>query len=95
MSKQKTVTDNSTIQDFGNRLDELMKKKKVSQAQLARDLGVNKNTVNSWVNGRLQPTLTMFYQILDYFSKYNPIQVLFPEVLYQNDFDFVRRETTK
>ena len=29
MSKQKTVTENSTIQDFGNRLDELMKKKNI------------------------------------------------------------------
>lgn len=40
---------------FGMRLDQLLKDRQLSQARLARVLGVSKNSVNNWVKGRSTP----------------------------------------
>ena len=53
---------------FGERLLELRKEKGVSQAKLAKDLGVSYSVVCYWETNRSEPTAPNLIKIADYFG---------------------------
>jgi transcriptional regulator with XRE-family HTH domain len=53
---------------FGERLLELRKEKGVSQAKLAKDLGVSYSVVCYWETNRSEPTAPNLVKIADYFG---------------------------
>ena len=48
------------------RLKELRKEKGISQAHLARNLGVNQTAVSQWETGRTLPSADLLYKIAEY-----------------------------
>lgn len=53
---------------FGERLLELRKEKGVSQAKLAKDLGVSYSVVCYWETNRSEPTAPNLVKLADYFG---------------------------
>ena len=53
---------------FGERLLELRKEKGVSQAKLAKDLGVSYSVECYWETNRSEPTAPNLIKIADYFG---------------------------
>lgn len=53
---------------FASRLKDLRKKKKISQAQLAKELGVTQQTVCMWERGRRRPPISTISSIADLFD---------------------------
>jgi transcriptional regulator with XRE-family HTH domain len=49
-------------------LEELRKKKYVSQMKLAADLGINVSTVSSWERGRKRPEMYNILKLASYFG---------------------------
>ncbi len=54
--------------EFGKRLYQLRKDKKIGQVQLAKDLHVGKATISFWETGVTQPTLPNLIAIAKYFG---------------------------
>ena len=51
-----------------NRIAELRKLKKISQADFGKDIGVAQNTVSQWERGAREPDLTTLNAIASYFG---------------------------
>lgn len=49
-------------------LRELMHERQKSQADVARDLGINKATLSSWMNGTRTPKMAKIDMLCDYFD---------------------------
>ena len=54
--------------DFSTRLKELRDRKKITQAQLAKDLGVGLATVGMWESSKRKPPADTLIEIADYFD---------------------------
>lgn len=72
-------TDKTRLEKFGIQLKKLLNVKNVSQAEFAKRLGVNKNTVLSWVNGKSEPTYLSLIKIFDFFREEVPLELFFSE----------------
>ena len=49
-------------------INELLKEKKMSKRELAREIGVSAMSVSDWSTGKIQPTAENIYLIAEYFS---------------------------
>ncbi|EGK10197.1 MAG: helix-turn-helix transcriptional regulator [Firmicutes bacterium] len=53
---------------FGQRLKELRKKRKITQAELAKVLGVDNTTISKWESNTYEPEMTAIKEIADFFN---------------------------
>ena len=53
---------------FASNLKELRKERKISQAALAKAIGVTQQCVSEWERGRIEPTLTYLWKLADLFG---------------------------
>ena len=51
-----------------NRIEEIRKEKNILQDELAKALGVSRQTISSLENGRYNPSITLAYKIAKYFG---------------------------
>ena len=51
-----------------NRIEEIRNKKGIRQEELARLMGVSRQTISSLENGRYNPSITLAYKIARYFG---------------------------
>ena len=58
-----------------NRIEELRIAKKIRQEELARLMGVSRQTISSLENGRYNPSITLAHKIAAYFGL--PIEEVF------------------
>lgn len=76
---------------MNNRLRELRAQHRWTQAELADQLNVSRQTVNSIENGRYEPSLPLAFRISDVFGQ--PIESLFfPETQPNPDQKSTRRK---
>ncbi len=52
-----------------NRIEELRNGKGVRQEELAKAMGVSRQTISSLENGRYNPSITLAYKIAKYFDR--------------------------
>ncbi|MCR5073297.1 MAG: helix-turn-helix transcriptional regulator [Clostridiales bacterium] len=52
-----------------NRIEEMRNEKGVRQEELARAMGVSRQTISSLENGRYNPSITLAYKIAKYFDR--------------------------
>ena len=52
-----------------NRIEELRNGKGVRQEELAKAMGVSRQTISSLENGRYNPSITLAYRIAKYFDR--------------------------
>ena len=53
---------------LGDRIREIRLAKKISQVELAKSLGVTKQSVSNWENENIQPSIDMLSKIADVLS---------------------------
>lgn len=53
---------------FASNLKELRKERKISQAALAKAIGVTQQCVSEWERGRIEPTLSYLWKLADLFG---------------------------
>lgn len=58
-----------------NRIEEIRKERGVLQEELAKYMGVSRQTISSLENGRYNPSITLAYKIAKYFGM--PIEEVF------------------
>ena len=51
-----------------NRIEEIRKEKGVNQEELAKIMGVSRQTISSLENGRYNPSILLAYKIAKYFQ---------------------------
>ena len=52
-----------------NRIEEMRNEKGVRQEELARAMGVSRQTISSLENGRYNPSITLAYKIAKFFDR--------------------------
>ena len=52
-----------------NRIEEIRKQKGIRQDELAKMMGVSRQTISSLENGRYNPSIFLAYKIAHYFGK--------------------------
>ena len=50
---------------FGQRLDRMLRMKRMTQSDLARAVGVNRVSVHAWIHGKQMPRAQMIMKIAD------------------------------
>lgn len=53
---------------MNNRIEEIRKEKGINQDELAKTLGVSRQTISSLERGRYNPSITLAYKIAKYFN---------------------------
>ena len=56
------------MNNFGNKIRELRKKKGISQLRLATDLNTTQNTISRYETGEREPGIDELIKIADYFN---------------------------
>ena len=51
-----------------NRIEDIRKEKGIRQEELAKSMGVSRQTISSLENGRYNPSITLAYKIAKYFN---------------------------
>ena len=51
-----------------NRIEQVRKERGIRQEELARSMGVSRQTISSLENGRYNPSITLAYKIAKYFG---------------------------
>ena len=51
-----------------NRIEEIRNQKGIRQEDLAKEMGVSRQTISSLENGRYNPSITLAYKIAKYFG---------------------------
>ena len=51
-----------------NRIEEIRKEKGIRQDELAKSMGVSRQTISSLENGRYNPSIILAYRIAKYFG---------------------------
>ena len=51
-----------------NRIEEIRKERGIRQDELAKEMGVSRQTISSLENGRYNPSITLAYKIAKYFN---------------------------
>ena len=50
------------------RIRELMAEEGLTQVALAKKIGVNQNTISSWLSGKKEPSIRSLWLLADYFN---------------------------
>ena len=53
---------------MNNRIEEIRNSRNIRQEDLAREMGVSRQTISSLENGRYNPSIMLAYKIAKYFS---------------------------
>lgn len=51
-----------------NRIEEIRKERDIRQEELAKSMGVSRQTISSLENGRYNPSIVLAYKIAQYFG---------------------------
>ena len=51
-----------------NRIEDIRKERGIRQEELAKSMGVSRQTISSLENGRYNPSITLAYKIAKYFN---------------------------
>ena len=51
-----------------NKIEEIRKERGIRQDELAKNMGVSRQTISSLENGRYNPSITLAYKIAKYFD---------------------------
>lgn len=51
-----------------NKIEEIRKERGIRQEELAKNMGVSRQTISSLENGRYNPSITLAYKIAKYFD---------------------------
>lgn len=51
-----------------NKIEEIRKERGIRQEQLAKDMGVSRQTISSLETGRYNPSITLAYKLAKYFG---------------------------
>lgn len=54
---------NEMLDGFQIMLEQTLRKEKITQKMLAKEIGVSRATINRWINGREIPRLDMFFKL--------------------------------
>ena len=63
-----------------NRIEEIRNEKGIRQEELAKQLGVSRQTISSLENGRYNPSILLAYKIAQYFGMTIEEVFIFEEV---------------
>jgi transcriptional regulator with XRE-family HTH domain/DNA-binding SARP family transcriptional activator len=66
-TKRQERTKREKAQIFGERLEELLKEKKLSHSQLAWELGISKGMISQYIHGYCVPSYEIIYKMISYF----------------------------
>lgn len=79
--KMNSEEDLEMMKAFGNNLKKAISRKKVTRYKVAESIGVHDNTIDGWIAGRINPSLTKIMKLVDYFKdRPELIVVIFPEL---------------
>ena len=62
------ISEHEYAKVIARNLRDIMYKKQKSQAEVARDLKINKSTLSSWMNGSRTPRMANIDMLCDYFD---------------------------
>ena len=62
-----------------NRIEEIRKEKGINQEELAKMMGVSRQTISSLENGRYNPSILLAYKIAKYFDMHIEDVFIFEE----------------
>lgn len=54
------------MKEFGGKLRELLKVRRISQERLGREIGKNQSTVNTWIQGTSEPVLGVAKKLAEF-----------------------------
>ncbi len=95
MANEITDKDKVIMENFGKRLNILLKKVNLKKKDFAERIGATDGIVSKWTKGKVNPTMTTLFEIVDFFNTNfpytNPIQTLFPELV-ENEIKKVKAE---
>lgn len=82
--KPKNISDShqAILNEIGNQLKQFRKEKNITYVNAAKEMGINKNTLNSMENGRLNFQFTSILITLEYYSV--SIQHFFSDISEKN-----------
>lgn len=54
--------------EFIERIKDLMNEERISQAELARSVGISQSAVCNWLNGKKEPSIDSLWRLADFFD---------------------------
>lgn len=54
--------------EYTERIKDLMNEERISQAELARSVGISQSAVCNWLNGKKEPSIDSLWRLADFFD---------------------------
>ncbi len=54
--------------EYIERIKDLMNEERISQAELARSVGISQSAVCNWLNGKKEPSIDSLWRLADFFD---------------------------
>lgn len=54
--------------EYIERIKDLMSEERISQAELARSVGISQSAVCNWLNGKKEPSIDSLWRLADFFD---------------------------
>lgn len=54
--------------EYIERIKDLMNEERISQAELARSVGISQSAVCNWMNGKKEPSIDSLWRLADFFD---------------------------
>lgn len=54
--------------EYTERIKDLMNEERISQAELARSVGISQSAVCNWMNGKKEPSIDSLWRLADFFD---------------------------
>ncbi|MFR5833933.1 MAG: helix-turn-helix domain-containing protein [Acutalibacteraceae bacterium] len=54
--------------EYTERIKNLMNEERISQAELARSVGISQSAVCNWLNGKKEPSIDSLWRLADFFD---------------------------
>jgi len=67
--QKKTLTRRTVVDDLIKQLELYRLENRITQVELAKDIGVNFSTVSRWLNGKTKPNKIQQYHVEKYLNK--------------------------
>jgi len=68
--QKKTLTRKTIVDDLIKQLELYRLENRITQVELAKDIGVNFSTVSRWLNGKTKPNKIQQYHIEKFLAKH-------------------------